>query len=88
MSALMTMLSGLIFTVLMVPAYARQEVTPDWFDPWTAPNAAMAQAAKPVPQKPARAMKSSSVASAKSVHPVRRPERMLAKRAKTRPSAS
>lgn len=88
MSALMTMLSGLILTVLMVPAYAQQEVTPDWFDPWAAPNAAMAQATKPATPKTARATKASSVASAKSVQKVRRAEKLRAKKSMSRPTAS
>ena len=88
MSALMTMLSGLILTVLMVPAYAQQEVTPDWFDPWAAPNTAVAQAAKPTATKAARATKNSSLASAKSVQRVRRTEKLRAKKNTTRPTAS
>jgi hypothetical protein len=88
MSALMTMLSGLILTVLMVPAYAQQEVSPAWFDPWGAPEAA-AQPAKQAAkaQKPARNVKS---ASAKSAQRVRRAERAEKVRAKstTRQTAS
>ena len=89
MSALMTMLSGLILTVLMVPAYAQQEVSPAWFDPWGAPEAAAAQPAKQAAKakKPARNVKS---ASAKSAQRVRRAERAEKVRAKstTRQTAS
>ena len=89
MSALMMMLSGLILTVLMVPAYAQQDVSPAWFDPWGAPEAAATQPAKQAAkaQKPARNLKS---ASAKSSRRVRRAERAEKVRGKstTRPTAS
>ena len=89
MSTLMTLLSGLILTVLMVPAYAQQDVSPDWFDPWSAaPKTAIAQAAKPVTAKTARAAKVSSVASAKPVQKVRRSDKLRAKKATTRATAS
>ena len=86
MSALMMMLSGLILTVLMVPAYAQQEVSPAWFDPWGAPEAAAAQPAKQAAkaQKPARNVKS---ASAKSAQRVRSAEKVRAK-STARPTAS
>jgi hypothetical protein len=43
--ASMAMLFGAIFTIMMLPAYAQQDVNPDWYDP--APNAAVAQPAQP-----------------------------------------
>ena len=88
MSALMTMLSGLILAVLTVPAYAQQEVSPDWFDPWVAPNTAVAQAAKPAAPKTVRSTKAAALASGKSVQRVRRAEKLRAKKATTRPTAS
>jgi hypothetical protein len=39
------MLFGAIFTIMMLPAYAQQDVNPDWYDP--APNVAVAQPAQP-----------------------------------------
>ena len=38
--ASMAMLSGAMLTLLLVPAYAQQDVSPDWYDP--APSAAVA----------------------------------------------
>ena len=43
--ASMAMLSGAIFTLLLVPAYGQQDVNPDWYDP--APSAAVAHPAQP-----------------------------------------
>ena len=87
MSALMMMLSGLIMTVLMIPAYAQQEVSPTWFDPWGAPEAAAAQPAKQAAkaQKPAASVKAASV---KSVQRVRHVEKLRAKNSATRSTAS
>lgn len=46
--ASLVMLLGATFTILLLPAYAQQEVTPSWYDPWAAPNAtAIAHAAQP-----------------------------------------
>jgi hypothetical protein len=42
--ASMAMLSGAIFTLLLVPAYGQQDVNPTWYDP--APNAAVAHPAQ------------------------------------------
>jgi hypothetical protein len=39
------MLFGAIFTILLLPAYAQQDVNPDWYDP--APNAAVVHPAQP-----------------------------------------
>ena len=87
--ALITMLLGLMLTVLLLPAYAQQEISPVWFDPWAAPNTAAAQSAKPAvsAKKAARSMKSAA-SSAKSAHRVRRAEKLHAKRAWARPTAS
>ncbi len=43
--ASMAMLSGAMFTLLLVPAYAQQDVNPDWYDP--APSAAVAHPVQP-----------------------------------------
>jgi len=45
--ASMAMLSGAIFILLLVPAYAQQDVNPDWYDP--APSAAVVYPVQPVP---------------------------------------
>ena len=37
--ASLVMLLGATFTILLLPAYAQQEVTPSWYDPWAAPSA-------------------------------------------------
>jgi hypothetical protein len=39
------MLSGAIFTLLLVPAYGQQDVNPDWYDP--APSAAVVHPVQP-----------------------------------------
>ena len=43
--ASMAMLSGAMFTLLLVPAYGQQDVNPDWYDP--APSAAVAHPVQP-----------------------------------------
>jgi hypothetical protein len=43
--ASMAMLSGAMFTILLLPAYAQQDVNPDWYDP--APTAAVVHPAQP-----------------------------------------
>jgi len=43
--ASMGMLSGAIFTLLLVPAYGQQDVNPDWYDP--TPSAAVAYPVQP-----------------------------------------
>jgi hypothetical protein len=43
--ASMAMLSGAILTLLLVPAYAQQDVSPDWYDP--APSAVVAHPVQP-----------------------------------------
>jgi hypothetical protein len=45
--AFSAMLFGAIFTILLLPAYGQQEVDPTWYDPWTAPNAAVVQPSQP-----------------------------------------
>jgi hypothetical protein len=44
--AYMAMLSGAMFTILLLPAYGQQDVSPDWYDP--APNVAVVHPAQPV----------------------------------------
>lgn len=85
--ALMTMLSALILTVLMVPAYAQQEVTPDWFNPWARPEAAAAQPAKQA-MKAGKPIRKFKAASAKSAQRVRSAEKLGAKKASGRTTAS
>ena len=41
------MLSGAIFTILLLPAYGQQEVDPTWYDPWAAPNTAVVHPSQP-----------------------------------------
>jgi hypothetical protein len=43
--ASMAMLCGAIFTIMLLPAYAQQDVNPDWYDP--TPNAAVVHPAQP-----------------------------------------
>jgi hypothetical protein len=42
--ASMAMLSGAMFTILLLPAYGQQDVNPDWYD--AAPNAAVVHPAQ------------------------------------------
>jgi hypothetical protein len=39
------MLAGAMFTIMLLPAYGQQDVSPDWYDP--TPNAAVVHAAQP-----------------------------------------
>lgn len=39
------MLSGAMFTIMLLPAYGQQEVSPDWYDP--TPNTVVVHAAQP-----------------------------------------
>jgi len=55
--ASMAMLFAAIFTIMMLPAYAQQDVNPDWYDP--APNAAVVH-----PAQPAAAVHSSQLPAA------------------------
>jgi hypothetical protein len=43
--AYMAMLSGAMFTILLLPAYGQQDVSPDWYDP--APNVAVVRPTQP-----------------------------------------
>ena len=43
--ASMAMLFGAMFTILLLPAYGQQDVSPDWYDP--APNVAVVHPAQP-----------------------------------------
>jgi hypothetical protein len=43
--ASMAMMFGAIFTIMLLPAYAQQDVSPDWYDP--APNATVVHPAQP-----------------------------------------
>jgi hypothetical protein len=45
--AFIAMLSGAIFTILLLPAYGQQEVDPTWYDPWASPTAAAVPPAQP-----------------------------------------
>jgi len=53
----MAMLSGAMFTILLLPAYGQQDVSPDWYDP--APNVAVVH-----PTQPAAAVHSSQLPAA------------------------
>jgi len=55
--ASMAMLSGAMFTILLLPAYGQQDVSPDWYDP--APNVAVVH-----PAQPAAAVHSSQLPAA------------------------
>jgi hypothetical protein len=35
-----------IFTILLLPAYAQQDVAPSWYDPWDAPKVSVAHPAQ------------------------------------------
>lgn len=41
------MLFGAIFTILLLPAYGKQEVDPTWYDPWAAPNTVVVHPSQP-----------------------------------------
>jgi len=43
--AYMAMLFGAVFTVLLLPAYGQQDVSPDWYDP--APSVAVVHPTQP-----------------------------------------
>jgi len=55
--ASMAMLFGAMFTILLLPAYGQQDVSPDWYDP--APNMAVVH-----PTQPAAAVHSSQLPAA------------------------
>jgi hypothetical protein len=44
--ASLAMLMGALFTILLHPAYAQQDVAPSWYDPWAAPQALVAHPAQ------------------------------------------
>lgn len=46
------MLSGAMFTIMLLPAYGQQDVSPDWYDP--TPNTAVVHAAQPVAAQSSR----------------------------------
>jgi hypothetical protein len=41
-----TLLAALTLLMLLVPAYAQQEMDPTWYDPWAKPSPAVAAHAK------------------------------------------
>ena len=43
--ASLAILLGALFTIFMLPASAQQDVAPSWYDPWAAPNTAVAHPA-------------------------------------------
>jgi hypothetical protein len=45
LASLATLL-GALFTILLLPAYAQQDVAPSWYDPWAAPKVAIAHPAQ------------------------------------------
>lgn len=44
--ASLAILLGALFTILLLPAYAQQDVAPSWYDPWAAANTAVAHPAQ------------------------------------------
>ncbi len=44
--ASLAILMGALFTILLLPAYAQQDVAPSWYDPWAAPTTAIAHPAQ------------------------------------------
>ena len=44
--ASLAILMGALFTILLLPAYAQQDVAPSWYDPWAAPQALVAHPAQ------------------------------------------
>ena len=65
--ASMAMLSGAMLTLLLVPAYAQQDVSPDWYDP--APSAAIAHPVKPAAVASQAPAAQKSQQTAKSLSP-------------------
>jgi hypothetical protein len=61
-----TLLAALTLLMLLVPAYAQQEMDPTWYDPWAKPSPAVAANAKPHKVRPANSrLKSSRVLDAR-----------------------
>jgi len=44
--ASLAILMGAFFTILLLPAYAQQDVAPSWYDPWAAPKVSVAHPAQ------------------------------------------
>jgi hypothetical protein len=44
--ASLAILLGAIFTLLLLPAYAQQDVAPSWYDPWASPKVSVAHPAQ------------------------------------------
>jgi hypothetical protein len=44
--ASLAILMGALFTILLLPAYAQQDVAPSWYDPWAAPKVSVAHPAQ------------------------------------------
>jgi hypothetical protein len=44
--ALLAILMGALFTTLVLPAYAQQDVAPSWYDPWASPTVLVAHPAQ------------------------------------------
>ena len=44
--ASLAILLGALFTILLLPAYAQQDVAPSWYDPWAAPKLSVAHPAQ------------------------------------------
>lgn len=64
--ASMAMLCGAIFTIMLAPAYAQQDVSPDWYDP--APSAAVVNPA-PAPAVVHPAIIHPAIGHSAIVHP-------------------
>ena len=55
-----TLLAALTLLMLLVPAYAQQEMDPTWYDPWAKPSPAVAAHAKLHKVRPANSRLKSS----------------------------
>jgi hypothetical protein len=55
-----TLLAALTLLMLLVPAYAQQEMDPTWYDPWAQPSPAVAAKAKLQKVRPANSRLKSS----------------------------
>jgi hypothetical protein len=44
--ASLAILVSALFTILLLPAYAQQDVAPSWYDPWAAPKVSVAHPAQ------------------------------------------
>lgn len=81
--ALIAMSFAMMFGSFLLPAYGQQEVSPDWFDPWAAQSAQVAQASQAPAAKSQSEKHQAKVKSASTSQTV---AKARAKKSKTRPS--